>query len=206
MICKQFPVCAVQLKREDRTRKSKKQSKKSRKGTGTARKEYAYTGFPCGNETRMGACVHFLDNRSKPSCTEKGKTYTLDHSETNLEVLSMHLDGGVNEGKDGRRCDYVFFVRDHVDRGQGRVILIELKGGGTRDALNQLSETLDIPEIQALGKDFKRFYGRVVNTSSPPRIQNTPAYMEVKEKLHRLGGNLKTGEWDFVEGYGELDK
>ena len=206
MNCEQFLICVRDLKQETKViRLNKKATKRKRKELPKEEKITTYINYPCKDEARMNCCVSFFDFRSKPSCTEKGKTYTLDHSETNLEVLCMHIDGGVVAEKDTLRCDYAFFIKDMVDQGCGRAVFIELKGGGTEKALKQLIATLNMPEIFELSKDYRRIYGRIINTSSVPKIQSTGLYMDLKERLKKLGGNLKTGEWDFVEYYSELD-
>lgn len=205
MICEGFPVCAQKLKREESIIEQKRKQSKKRGKAKRKEKAITYNGNPCQDEQRTTKCVNFLDCRSKPSCTEKGKTYTLDQSESNNEVLSMHIDGGVIDEPDSCRCDYAFFVRDRVDNGYGRAIFVELKGGATRKALKQLIETLNWSEVHELAKVYKKIYCRIVNTSSVPRIQSTNEYMELKEILSKFGGNLKTGEWNFVERYEEID-
>lgn len=206
MICNRFATCATHITSEEITvRTKKKLPKKKRKGNRNTQKEFSYKNYPCENEQRMNQCVVFSDYRSKASCTEKGKTYTLDHSEKHIEVLCMHIDSGVIDDAELSRCDYVLFVRDKVNRGHGRAIFVELKGCNTKKALKQLIETLKMPEVIELSKKYKKVYGRVVNSSCVPRIQNTGEYLELKELLMMFGGNLKTGEWNFVERYAELD-
>jgi hypothetical protein len=204
MMCGQFPTCVETFKHEEKPVKVKGLNK-SKKKANTTEIKHIYTGYPCGDANKRERCVCFSDTRSKPSCTENGKTYTLDHGGANVEVLCMHIDGGVVDDAESQRCDYAYFVRDKVDHGHGRAIFIELKGSNTRTALKQLIVTLDMPEVNALKRSYKRIYGRVVNTSSVPRIQNTGLYMDLKEKLKRMGGNLKIGEWNLVEPYNKLD-
>ena len=206
MVCEQFPTCVDTLKHEVKPLQAKKKgAAKSKKKIKSAEVEHIYTGYPCGDEGKKECCLCFLDTRSRPSCTENRKTYTLDQSDVKVEVLCMHIDGGVVDDAKSQRCDYAFFVRDGIDHGRGRAILIELKGSDTPTALKQLIVTLELPEVSALKKNYKRIYGRVVNTSSVPRIQNTDLHMDLKEKFMRMGGNLKIGEWNLVEHYSELD-
>lgn len=206
MICGQFTSCVKTLKQEVVIPKKPKEKQKRNKTNRQPKREVTYSSFPCDDKNRMNKCICFCDSRSKASCTENGKTYTLDHSKIDVEVLCMHLDGGVIANSDSKKCDYALFVRDNVDNGYGRAVFVELKGGGTETALKQLLSTLTMPEVIELRRDYKRVYGRIVNTSSAPRIQNTSDYMELKELLLQFGGNLKTEEWDFCELYPDLDK
>lgn len=117
----------------------------------------------------------------------------------------MHIDKGVLGDEDGTRCDYAFFVRDKADQGQGRMVLIELKGKAVEKALAQLQETLKLPEVKKLAKSYKRVYGRVAFAASPPRIRSTDQFFDLNEEFIELNGNLKIGEMNFEEKYEELD-
>ncbi len=207
MSCNQFCQCVCSLKREEKPVKKQKRKEKNRKNKKDdgSKTEYIFTGSACKNKEQISKCVCFLDKRSRASCTEKGKTYTLVNHNPPTEVLCMHIDEGVVGNNDGTRCDYAFFVRDGIDQGQGRMILIELKGGNVQKALTQLKKTLDLAEVQELKKKYKRVYGRVVFSSCPPRIRNSDLHLDMKEEFDTLHGNLKMTEVDFVEEYNELD-
>jgi hypothetical protein len=153
---------------------------------------------------REDVCVKFYDDRSKPSCNEKGKSYSIINPERKYKVLSLHMDGGViTEDKQTpsnfSKCDYLFVFKDPK---QPTAFLIELKGKSTSDAIDQISHTLEIFRDELQG--CKRVYGRIVNTSSIPNIKNNPDFIELYKDLKKLHGDLKTHERILEENYAEI--
>lgn len=61
-------------------------------------------------------------------------------------------------------------------------------------------------ELQSLWDSQRRIFGRVVCRSTPPRIQNTDEYMDVKEAFFDRNGNIKIEEENMVEEYDELEQ
>ena len=80
------------------------------------------------------------------------------------------------------------------------------QGIETRHALKQLLATLRQQELQSLWDSQRRIFGRVVCRSTPPRIQNTDEYMDVKEAFFDRNGNIKIEEENMVEEYDELEQ
>ena len=208
MICQRFVECLQNLKTEykradEKTRKNigKKEKPKS---NGQAQKgEWIYVGYPCKDDVFIKKCVEYFDGRSKPKCAENGKSYVLSKGGYSFNVLCMHIDGGVIDDNTCDKCDYALFLQDGVEESKGRAIYIELKGKNTEHAIDQLISTID--KFKDAGGLYKRVYARIVNASSPPRIQNTESYIDLQEKVMELGGNLKTREMEFVEEYSALD-
>ena len=208
MICQQFALCVqnVQQAESPDANKERKKKKGGIKKRRVQEKDARYINYPCGNPEKLCRCVSFLDQRSRPSCSENGKTYTLDHSGIPFEVLCMRLDGGVIDSAEISKCDYAFFLRDKAGQNDRRAIFIELKGTDTKRALLQLQETLCANAVRGIRQTHTKLYGRIVNTSGIPRIQSTEEYLDLKELLMHLGGNLKVKEWHFIEKYEELDE
>lgn len=151
---------------------------------------------------RRDQCVVFCDRRSIPKCSENGKQYKiLNNTHT---VLAYRVDGGViienDDSTIGKsKCDYLFIV---MDESAPKSILIELKGKDVNKALKQISATLNY-----YGRFFEkmdRTYGRIVCSGSPPRIRNTPEYVELSKRLMRMKGNLKIGERVLEDDYASL--
>ena len=205
MICNQFQTCletTCVIEHPATTQKTNKK-KKSKRLNKTKR---VFSEPACGSQDNQKKCIAFFDRRSQPSCTEKGKTYTLDASGENLQVLCFHIDGGVVDSNDCNKCDYAFFLKDKASGGNGRAIFIELKGKHIRDAMKQLNDTLSLDTFKDVAKTYKKIYGRIVITSSVPRIRNDNQFMDLKERFMDLGGNLKISEINFVENYADLDQ
>nr|WP_300816380.1 hypothetical protein [uncultured Acetatifactor sp.] len=165
---------------------------------------------PCQDKSRQKGCIEFLDCRSKPSCTEKGKTYTLDQSQEypKHEVMMLHIDGGAITNPEActvDKCDYALWVKDGLqrDRKKDTAILIELKGKDVRHAVRQVMETLHQPEFCAAWRECARVYGRIVCTSVP-RIRSNDEIMEAKEEFLMRGGNLVIKEESYIDVYKEL--
>lgn len=205
MICGRVKECMEQTKH---ILPEKKKNGKKRSQNGDQYKEDIYwqplSQPPCGDSEQQKKCIAFLDKRSQISCEEKGKTYILDQSKEyqRHEVIKFRVDKGIitdPEASKGYKCDNALLIRD-----SDTVVLVELKGTDTRHAIQQLAATLFQEKLYPVWKSQQRVFGRVVCKSTPPRIQNTDEYMDLKEALLLLNGNLKIAEEIMVEKYQEL--
>ena len=159
----------------------------------------------CNDRNNQDKCIMFFDCRSKANCKEKGKSYTFDQSacRKKFPIIGLHVDGGIVDDKDCNKCDYAYILLDSIDRGKGRVIFVELKGGNVKHAIQQLESTISMDIFSNLSQEYKKIYARIVS-SSVPKIRDG-AYVELQKKMKRLGGNLKIKEVDFIERYDQLD-
>lgn len=216
MICDKVKECAEKTRHMQPPEKSKKnkgkktQNKKQKKADIY---QYPLRAFPCGSDACRKKCIDFLDRRSQIKCEENGKTYILDQSKKypHYEVIKYHIDKGVitdPEASTVNKCDNVVLLKDSDTSSikGGTAILVELKGIETRHALKQLLATLRQQELQSLWDNQRRIFGRVVCRSTPPRIQNTDEYMDVKEAFFDRNGNIKIAEENMVEEYDELEQ
>lgn len=204
MNCDQFRAClekTMSVKTqsdvdENVRKKNKRYHRKKNK------KSKASNMIPCRNQNCGKNCILFSDKRSMVSCTEKGKTYTLNQNNLNFQVSCFHIDGGVIDSLKCNKCDFAFFIKDEFNR----AIFIELKGGDIRHALEQLNETLSLDTFRDITDTCKKIYGRVVVTSCVPNIQADSSVLNLKKKFAQLKGNLKIRELKFVESYNDLDQ
>jgi len=160
----------------------------------------SFSQYPCHNNVNASKCVLFLDNRQKPTCAENGKKYTLELGYHSYDCLGLHIDGGVIDSGDCRKCDYAFYVKD-TDK---RFILIELKGHNTEAAIDQLMQTLNREELKHVISNCK-VYGRISAIGSIPRIQSLN-HMKLQKQFLMHGGNLKIYNSPFIEKYTDIDK
>lgn len=165
---------------------------------------------PCCSKTQQNRCIGFIDCRSQPTCTENGKSYTLNQSREypRHEVIKLRIDGGVitePEASTLTKCDYALIIKDEFsNKGKkGTAILIELKGKGIRHALEQLKATLHQPEFEAVWDSCARVFGRVVCTSVP-RAYSNDDFIILKEEFLNMGGRLLIIEKSFNEDYRNL--
>lgn len=135
------------------------------------------------------------------------KGYTDDASCYNKAIWTKQRNIAEPEARTVNECDYVVLIRDSdVLAGKGgSAILVALKRTETKHALKQLLATLNQKELQPLWDSQRRVFGRVVCRATPPRIQNTDEYMEVKEAFFCRKGNIKIREESMVEEYDELE-
>lgn len=192
MICQQLAECIDELEKDT---VSTPQQKGNRRET----KKTLYKSFPCSDSSRVIKCVEYLDKRQKPGCYENGKSYVLDIGTHEFDCLCLHIDGGVIDTTDCRKCDFAFFLKDSDQR----VILIELKGSAVGDALDQLKSTLHLDMLQNVLKS-KKVYGRIASTSTVPNIY-TRDQLALQKEFMRHNGNLKIGKAIFTEKYSRLD-
>ncbi len=140
----------------------------------------------CCNDRNQ--CIKSSDRRSEVKCEEKGKKYILLNTEKNY-VISYKMDGGiivvdktVPEGTG--KCDYMYVVSG----AEKRIILTELKGAYVSKAIKQLNDTIKI-----YGNFFNsasRVYGRIIVSSSVPRLNATSEYMKLSLLLRRNYGEI----------------
>lgn len=155
----------------------------------------------CCNDSSK--CIESSDRRPEVKCEEKGKKYILLNTEKN-HVISYKMDGGVivvdktvPEGTG--KCDYMYVVSG----AKKKVILTELKGVDVTKALKQLNGTLVIYEN--FFKEFDHVYGRIVMTSSVPRLNATSEYTKLNVLLRKkYQGNVKIAEKKLSEKDVEL--
>lgn len=126
MICNQLVKCVESLQKDKKAEKTKRAKNKDKKASSLSYK------CPCSDEGRIKKCVQFSDKRERPSCSEKGKTYTLTIGQHMFHTTCLRLDGGVVDSLEFRRCDYLFSLAD----AEKRTILTELKGTNVGDAMN----------------------------------------------------------------------
>lgn len=157
----------------------------------------------CDNLNRS-ACIQSSDTRPKVQCEEKKKSYRLNNTKGN-HVVNCKMDGGVivtdrTVPEKTNKCDYMFVVKE-----QGKVaVLIELKGQDFSKAIKQINNTLVL--YRDFFKTCSKVYGRIVGTSSVPKLKATPHYVNLAAMLRReYGGNLKTGERQMEENDTDLD-
>lgn len=208
MICGNFLSCLenTQLLEQQATKGKSKKKRKNKKEKAKPKIVKILSQPVCGNSEYQNKCIVSFDCRSKPSCTENGKTYTINQADKRFKVMCYHIDGGVIDSCDCNKCDYAFFIQDKASDGKGRAIFIELKGGNVRKAVLQLKETLSSNTFNSVNQLYKKIYGRIVVSSCKPDIRSTDDFLELEELLMKNGGNLKIKEFDFEELYADLDR
>ena len=90
MSCKSFLDCLNYLKQ-----KREKASHKCKQKGSRADSAGGFPGCPCGDLSRSKRCIDYADTRSKASCSENNKTYTLDKTGDDFQTICMHVDGGI---------------------------------------------------------------------------------------------------------------
>lgn len=157
----------------------------------------------CDND--RGTCVVSCDDRLYVKCEEKKKKYTLVNTQKKT-IVSYKMDGGivymdVAVPEQTARCDYLYVINGE----KPTVVLTELKGVDVRKAMNQINSTLDL--FDSFFRKCSKIYGRIVVSSSIPKIRATPEHVKLQKKLKdSYGGNLKIGELKMEEKDVELDK
>lgn len=164
---------------------------------------------PCDDSAQQEKCIVFLDCRSKATCTENEKSYTLDQSNEypKHEIIKLHIDGGAiidQDGANSNKCDYVVWVKEKdASKKRKTAILIELKGVSVQHAIKQLMATIKQPEFREEWKSCDRMFGRIVCTSVPRAMTNDARIEAMKEFFDR-GGNLVIKEQSYEEEYKNL--
>lgn len=157
----------------------------------------------CDNVQEM--CVISSDDRLYVRCEEKKKKYTLVNTQKR-RVVSYRMDGGIvymdaDVPEQTARCDYLYVISG----GKPRAVLTELKGVDVKKAMKQINNTLDL--FDDFFQKCSNVYGRIIVTSSIPRLRATSEYVKLQKKLENsYKGNLKIGERQLAEKDIELDK
>lgn len=166
---------------------------------------------PCRSEEQQKRCIEYIDCRSRATCTENGKRYTLDQSQEypRHEIVKLHIDGGVisnPEASTVMKCDYVILIKEGIGTAGKRntAILVELKGKDVHHALEQIMAALHQTEFVPVWESCARVYGRIVCKSSVPRIWSTENFITAKEAFLKRGGNLGLKEEEYSEEYRNL--
>ena len=127
---------------------------------------------------------------SKITCVENGKRYTINNLKTApLTISKYHIDGGVFQESEIRRCDYAFYHANCF------VVFIELKGTDYNHALTQIQSTVKQLEPNLAGI---KIYGRVI-ASRCPNMSNDPNTLKIREEFARRGGNFISKSKTFEE-------
>lgn len=126
---------------------------------------------------RLDRCVEFSDERSMPSVSEKGKTFTLDNRESRIGVRCIKVDDCVFMSIDGKKCDYIFEVSN-----RSRVYFIELKGSDIVKAISQLLETIEKLKIEFVGWNMEAHVVSGGKGKVPASVKDRREY----EHLYRL--------------------
>lgn len=169
-----------------------------------AESEFSKSRLNTCDNSNHAVCIVSSDNRSKIRCEEKKKSYILENT-LKKHIINYKMDGGiivtnktVPEGIN--KCDHLF-----VANGEKNIaILIELKGSDFPKAIKQLNSTLVL--YQDFFKKCSNVYGRIVGTSTAPKLKATSNYVKLTMTIHNnYDGNIKTGEHQMVEKDTELD-
>lgn len=155
----------------------------------------------CDNQKEN--CIEFSDTRLYVKCEEKKKKYILENTMGN-HVVSYRMDGGivhvdakVPEGV--AKCDYLYVI----DTDKPMAVLTELKGVDVARAIQQIDSTLML--FSGFFRKCSNVYGRIVVASAVPKLNASPAYVKLQNKLRNLyRGNLKVASLQLAERDTEL--
>ena len=155
----------------------------------------------CDNQKEN--CIEFSDTRLYVKCEEKKKKYILENTMGN-HVVSYRMDGGivhvdakVPEGV--AKCDYLYVI----DTDKPTAVLTELKGVDVAKAIQQIDSTLIL--FNGFFRKCSNVYGRIVVASTVPKLNASPAYVKLQNKLRNsYRGNLKVASRQMVEKDTEL--
>ena len=123
-------------------------------------------------------CREYSDQRKFAVAEEKGKKYTLKN-ESGFVVEKYRIDGCIAQSAGERRCDFLFLTNEQPRT----AYFVELKGGDTSSALEQICDTIkflkpDLPDYV--------YKARVVGHGTIPDLVKTVSYRELLSVLkHR---------------------
>ena len=156
---------------------------------GTCIEECVQNGKPtkcCNHRKHVEKCILSCDKRSRVTCSDQGKTYTILNSRNKL-AINYQMDGGIIKPDKKvpvgvKKCDNVV-----VFNGSTRIaVLVELKGVQVSDGISQLYETYD--RFRDLFSTFNRIYARcVTNRRIPPDLRATPNYRKLISAIGKRG-------------------
>lgn len=141
------------------------------------------------------SCLH-QDNRTEFRVEENHKQYMLNNPSQEI-VSCYHLDGGVFQGNDEEKCDYLFFLKSRQ-----AIILLELKGTKVDRAIEQITAVYN--RYSSTAFCGKKVYARIVAQSVPKiALQSNKANSLKKQLLkHNKGMDiclLKTSSQTLAE-------
>lgn len=148
-------------------------------------------------------CVEYCNQRSNAKCEAEGKKYIIKND--NAKILLFNMDGGIIVEEKGitngiEKCDFLYIINSVYDT----AVLVELKGIHVKKSLSQIEATY--MRYKSMFGKMKHVYGRSIVSSSVPRINATPEFIKLSDKLRKNGGNLKIKEKQYIEKLSELDK
>lgn len=148
-------------------------------------------------------CVEYCDQRSNAKCEAGGKKYIIEND--NAKILLFNMDEGIivadKDVPNGiEKCDFLYIINSVDDT----AVLVELKGIHVTKSLSQIEATY--MRYKSMFGKMKHVYGRSIVSSSVPRINATPEFIKLSDKLRKNGGNLKIKEKQYIEKLSELDK
>lgn len=120
--------------------------------------------------------IKYSRTESKISFSENNRTYFADNS-CKKRILGFHIDGGLIESTQTRKCDYALVVENDL------CYLIELKGASIEEACEQLSATIEYFSNQY---QMKKFVGRIVVSRFNTHKLRSEKYSVLERKLRFL--------------------
>ena len=97
------------------------------------------------------------------------------------------------------KCDYLYVF----DTDKPTAVLTELKGVDVAKAIQQIDSTLIL--FNGFFRKCSNVYGRIVVASAVPKLNASPAYVKLQNKLkNSYRGNLKVASRQMVERDTEL--
>ena len=149
-------------------------------------------------------CILSCDKRSRITCRDQGKTFTILNKAGNI-AINYRMDGGIIKSDKTvpagiRKCDNVVIL----DGDKRVAVLVELKGEQISSGISQLYETYN--RYREVFDVFGRIYARcVTNRRIPPNLKATPEYRKLMIAIGKKG-NYKSVHSDGVEADIDLDK
>lgn len=162
MICERWGTCIGECLREDRPSACKNH---------------------LNNLTR---CILSCDSRSKITCRDHGKAYTMLNTRNN-KAINYLMDGGVikldkSVPEGVKKCDNVIIL----DGSDKIAVLVELKGEQVSDGISQLYETYH--RFRDVFSTCQRVYARcVTNRRITPNLTATPDYKKLITAIGKRG-------------------
>ncbi len=117
------------------------------------------------------SCREYSEVRKIAVVKEEGKKYSLFNN-SGFIIDKYRIDGCIAQAEGKRRCDYLFLTSQQPQT----AYFIELKGGDTVGAVEQIRDTIEYlkPEL----KNFV-FKARTVGVGNAQNLENTVPYREL---------------------------
>lgn len=165
---------------------------------GTCIEECVRNGKPakCTNHHKyVEKCILSCDKRSRVTCSDHGKTYTIINKGKKL-AINYQMDGGIikldkHVPVGVKKCDNVVVLNGSTNA----AVLVELKGVQVSDGINQLYETYS--RYRNVFSTFNKIYARcVTNRRIPPDLRATPGYKKLMSAIGMRGNykSIRAGE------------